>query len=100
MKRWHEEQEVALREWKKHRRMHVESNQYRNRVGISAYAVECECDEQVGRFRKTDAYDCGNPRCGICHGDKYPKRFKHTQEIKSEFFFREQLRELNEEITP
>jgi len=97
MKRWHEDRKVAYCEWKKHRRVHVEVNQYRSRVGVSAYVVECECDEQVGRFRKTDAYDCGNPQCWICHGDKYPKRSEHEQEIKSAISFREQLRELNED---
>lgn len=96
MKRWHEDRKVAYREWKKHRRIHVETNGYRNRVGVSAYVVECECDEQVGRFRKMDANDCGNPQCWICHGDKYPKRSPHEQEIKSEVSFREQLKDLNE----
>lgn len=98
MKRWYEDWKVTYREWKKHRRMHVEVNRYRNRVGVSAYVVDCECDEQVGRFRKTDAYDCGKPRCWMCHGDKYPKRSKHEQEIESDLSFREQLRELNQEI--
>jgi hypothetical protein len=97
MKRWHEDQKVAYREWKKHRRIHVETNRWRNRVGVSAYVVECECDEQVGRFRKMDASDCGNSKCWICHGGKYPKRSRHEQEVRSEISFREQLRELNEE---
>ena len=97
MKRWHEDWKVAYREWKKHRRIHVEINRSRNRVGVSAYIVECECDEQVGRFRKTDAHDCGNPQCWICHGAKHPKRTRHEQEIKSEISFREQLRELHED---
>ena len=29
----------------------------------------------LGYYRKQDAYDCGNPRCGICHSEK---RFGHT----------------------
>lgn len=97
MKRWHEDRKVAFREWKKHRRTHVDVNQYGNRVGISAYVVDCECDDQVGRFRKMDAYDCGNPHCWICHGDKYPKRSRHEQEMRSDDAFREQLRELDED---
>jgi hypothetical protein len=96
MKRWHQDRKIAYREWKKHRRLHVESNQFRNRVGVSAYVVECECDEQVGRFRKTDANDCGTPQCWICHGAKYPKRSKHEQELKAEISFLEQLQELHE----
>jgi hypothetical protein len=46
MKRWQQERKIAYREWKKHRRLHVETNRYRNRVGVSAYIVDCECDEQ------------------------------------------------------
>lgn len=29
---------------------------------------------QAGRYRKLKAFDCGNPQCGICHSDKFPKR--------------------------
>ena len=86
MKRWHEDEQIARREWKKHRRMHVEDNKDRSgyRIGVSPYIVDCECDEQVGRFHKKDAWDCGNPHCGVCHSDKYPKRSKHEQEIKAD----------------
>ena len=96
MKRWHEDYKITLREWKKHRRSHVESNTGNNsrRIGVSAYVVDCECDEQKGRFRKKDAFDCGNPHCGICHGNKYPKREKHEHEILSELSFKEQMKEL------
>lgn len=97
MKRWHEDYKITLREWKKHRSSHVERNKTwtRNRIGVSAYVVDCECDEQKGRFRKKDAFDCGKPHCGICHSDKYPKRSKNNQELKSDMNYNEQLRELN-----
>jgi hypothetical protein len=99
MKRWHEDYKITLREWKKHRRSHVESNKTwtRNRIGVSAYVVDCECDEQKGRFRKKDAFDCGNPHCGICHSDKYPKRSKNNHELKSDVDYNEQLKELRGE---
>ena len=29
----------------------------------------------AGYYRKQDAHDCGNPRCGICHPEK---RLGHT----------------------
>jgi hypothetical protein len=98
MKRWHEDYRITHREWKKHRRSHVESNIGNNnrRIGVSADVVDCECDEQKGRFRKKDAFDCGNPHCGICHSDKYPKRSKHEHELKSELDFKEQLKELRD----
>lgn len=109
MKRWHEDYyKVTLREWKEHRRSHVESNKnsgwrYDRTLkqsvfaeGRDPYEVDCDCDEQKGRFRKKDAWDCGNTRCGICHGDKFPKRTKHDQELKSELSFKEQLRDFYE----
>jgi hypothetical protein len=94
MKRWHEDYKISLREMKKHRRMHVESNLGRpNRVGKSAYEVDCVCDEQVGRFRKKDAYDCGNTRCYICHSEKIMNIAKH-KDVVSDLSFKEQVREL------
>ena len=53
MKRWHQDLTIARREWRKHRRMHVESNKTRVReVGQDPYEVDCPCDDQIGRFRK------------------------------------------------
>lgn len=96
MKRWHQDYKVSRREWEKHRKSHVESNKNNSnlRIGKSAYIVDCECDEQVGRFRKKDAWDCGNTRCWICHSDKYPKRSKHEHEIIADFSYKEQLKEI------
>ena len=110
MKRWHQELTITLRNWRNHRRIHVDSNkrsQYgavrkgnqliaTDRIGRDPYEVDCDCDEQIGRFRKIDAYDCGNTRCYMCHGDKHPKREKHEQELLSELSFREQLKEFLE----
>ena len=99
MKRWHEDyHKFAYRQWKIHHRSHIESNldNSRNRIGMDSNIVDCACDEQVGRFRKTDAWDCGKPHCMVCHSDKYPKRSKHEQELLSELDFREQLKELDD----
>ena len=44
----------------------------------------------IGYFRKRDAYDCGNTRCGICHPEK---RFGHKptrQELAVELKMKEQ----------
>jgi hypothetical protein len=44
----------------------------------------------AGYYRKRDAYDCGRPRCGICHPEK---RFGHTltrQEIVADLRQKEQ----------
>ena len=98
MKRWHEEYNVFYRQWKIHRKSHVDSNKDRSgyRIGKDPYQVDCACDDQVGRFRKKDAWDCGNPQCGICHQDKFPKRDLTDQERKSKLKFKEGLKELRE----
>ena len=109
MKRWHQDFNVSKRQWKKHRRMHVDSNEGNplrmkklpdgtwttiSRVGVSAEVVDRECDEQIGRFRKKDAYDCGHTQCFMCHGDKFPVREPTAQEQVSDLSFREQLKDL------
>lgn len=32
--------------------------------------VLCDCEFQVGRFRKRDSFDCGRTRCLLCHFGK------------------------------
>ena len=105
MRRWHQEYAVSHRQWKIHHKDHVETNkrgtvsydaatmQMTSRVGKDPYEVDCVCDEQIGRFRKTDAWDCGNPKCGICHSDKFPKRQLTMKEEKSNLSFKEQLKD-------
>jgi hypothetical protein len=101
MKRWHEDITHSRREWAKHRRNHVMSNKGRSqgfgmgqvKPGADPYKVDCTCDDQIGRFRKKDAYDCGNVQCYICHGDKYPKRELSNQEKHSLLKMKEQLKE-------
>ena len=98
MKRWHEDYKVSYRQWKIHRKSHVDHNKnFMKEVGYDPYKVDCMCDEQVGRFRKTDAWDCGNSRCGICHNDKFPKRSLTDQEKKSNLGFKEQLKDYRRE---
>src|SRR5262245_4426385 len=36
-------------------------------------AVDCECELQVGRFRKQKAFGCGKSRCLLCHYGKLMK---------------------------
>jgi len=91
MKRWHQDYARTYREWKKHHDWHVEFNM---NGPEDPFKVNCPCDTQVGRFRKKDAWDCGNTQCYICHGDKFPVREKTRQEMISELSFREQLREM------
>lgn len=95
MKRYHDEINITKRNWLKHRRMHIDSNLNNHKFpGYDPYEVDCECDNQKGRFRKKDAFDCGNPQCKICHSDKFPKREPTRKEIKSNLDFKEQKKEL------
>lgn len=96
MKRWHEDFPRTYREWRKHYISHVESNidWNANRIGKSPYEIDCSCDKQIGRFRKKDAWDCGNTRCHLCHGDKFPVRYKTRQELRADLDFQEGLEEV------
>lgn len=96
MKRWHEDFRISFREWKEHHHSHVESNKNRsaNRIGKSPYEVDCICDKQIGRFRKKDAWDCGNTRCYICHSDKLMED-KRREEVKADLKFKEGLKDLD-----
>lgn len=91
MKRWHEEIHISKRNWRNHRNMHIESNLWRNKP--NPLEIDCTCDNQIGRFRKRDAYDCGNARCQLCHSDKFPKRIITRQEYASKLKFEEYLKE-------
>lgn len=94
MKRWHEDYPRTRREWRKHYLIHVKVNiQGSGQVGQDPFVVDCACDRQTGRFRKQDAWDCGNTQCGICHRDKFPKRTLTRQEVVADLRFREELRE-------
>jgi hypothetical protein len=95
MRRWHQDLTISRREWRKHHRSHVESNKDRGKVGKDPYEVDCTCDEQVGRFRKKDAWDCGNSKCFLCSSHKFPKRTPHEQELISDLSFKEQLKEMD-----
>ena len=102
MKRWRDEAHIAKRNWFAHRRMHVELNigaaqgfgPAQKSPGFDPFEVDCRCDDQPGRFRKRKPFGCGNPRCGLCHGYKFPTRIITRREQLAKLAFREQVREL------
>lgn len=102
MRRWHQDYATTFREWKKHHHNHVEQNKEwvgaGQPINYDPWVIDCPCDTQVGRFRKIDAFDCGNTRCYVCHSDKYPKRHPTWQEIQSDLELVEELEDLG--ITP
>lgn len=78
MRRYHSETTITKRNHRNHLKMY-------SRLGLST----CPRDQQVGRFRKKDAYDCGKSRCFICSHDQLPKRTPTQQEKKSELYLDE-----------
>ena len=107
MKRWHEDFTVSYREWKKHHRSHLEHNIENTviyKLGVAVglrrdiWEVDCPCDTQIGRFRKKDAWDCGNTRCYICHSDKLPKRDLTYQELCANLKLKEGIEEYWDEM--
>lgn len=95
MKRWHEEYARTYRQWRKHYLRHVERNiDWAKEPNKDPYKIDCVCDQQVGRFRKTDAFDCGRPRCKNCHGIKYPVRYATRQELIADIRFKQGLEEV------
>jgi hypothetical protein len=95
MKRWHAEFPKIYREWKKHYLIHVESNIDSNRVpGRDPYQIECVCDQQKGRFRKSNALGCRRARCQLCHSYKYPKRLPARDELRANLEWKEAVEKL------
>lgn len=53
MKRWHDEKHIAFRNLKEYEKSTLGGNK-----------------NQLGRFRKKDAHDCGHANCIMCHSEK------------------------------
>lgn len=95
MRRWHEDYKISFREWKKYYNREIK---YQHEWGIQ-FGYELGHIKEIGRFRKKDAYDCGIPRCKICHYEKfYQKRSSTYQEWCSDLKMKEGLAELNGQI--
>jgi hypothetical protein len=45
--------------------------------------VHCECEFQIGRFRKRKALDCGKARCLLCSYDKIFGIASHKDRIRT-----------------
>jgi hypothetical protein len=85
MRRYHAERAITQRNHRTHMRwIH----------GWPKEPITCICDLQAGRFRKTDAFDCGQTKCIGCHSNKYPAREPTKQELRSSYRYRDQLREM------
>lgn len=80
MRRWHAERDLMLRRWKNEIAQHGGYEGYRIYLGNSYLEVplppvvcddSCHCFAGPGFFRKRKPFDCGNPRCGMCHSEKF-----------------------------
>ena len=72
MQRWHRERHIARKRQLEHILLvHHHPEQ----------PIDCDCERQVGRFRKRDAFDCGRARCYLCHGDKLLKRPRRVDRL-------------------
>ncbi len=87
MKRWHEELQISRRRFWSYNKWLYGNNQ-----------METCClrdgKVQYGRYRKRKPLDCGNPQCGLCHSDKFPKRSLTHREQEADLKFREGLADL------
>jgi hypothetical protein len=76
------------------KRWHQEIAHYRKQRATDKLYVKRE--NELGRYRKRHALDCGNPHCGCCHSDKYPKRGLTDQEVRANISYQEQVKEYSE----
>lgn len=86
MKRYSEDQNIIKREHDRRLAMYYRCRQGSNPMPPNKF------DLQKGRYRKKDAFDCGNPGCVMCHYEKVLKIKSHNQK-KSDISFREQLKD-------
>ncbi len=85
MRRWHSEVALMHRRW----RMEMEKHDYDWRCPPTDKDA-CHCASGIGSVRKKKPFDCGNPRCGICHGEKFfePKRRANIKRAAIEYDLR------------
>ena len=71
MRRWHSPRErvIMLRRWRLEIAKHEDDPFGSAPLPPVAEGGACHCYRGMGFLRKRKPYDCGNPRCGICHFD-------------------------------
>lgn len=83
MRRWHSERNLMLRRWRHEIAIHGGHDGWQlppftSGVGLAAPlppltcdAPPCHCFAGPNFFRKRKPLDCGRPRCGTCHYEKF-----------------------------
>jgi len=72
MRRWHTEVPLMLERW------HVEKEHHRSPT-TGLIESDCHCLRGAGYFRKRRPFDCGRPRCNVCHWGKWYRRRQSEQ---------------------
>lgn len=82
MRRFHSVREHAIMfsRWKQEMALH--GYDWRNPPDPKCDAKVCHCAAGIGSMRWAAPLDCGRPKCGICHGDKFfsPKA-RHNKKL-------------------
>jgi hypothetical protein len=89
MKRWHSPRERALmlRRWRQEIAKHEDIWFGQAPLPPTADADACHCYRGMGFLRKRKPFDCGNPRCGICHFDKYRQPKARARKVRQAIEF-------------
>jgi hypothetical protein len=91
MYRWHKDKERSKRENIKHLR-HV--HDWPNRLDRFGFELDCECEFQVGRFRKSKGLGCRKRNCYVCKWKKILKIPTKKDRIAN-IIFKEELTDLD-----
>lgn len=87
MKRWHEDRDLMLRRWREEIAKHeMDIYSYCSLAPVPPEADidSCHCYKGMGFLRKKKPHDCGNPKCMVCHFDKYYyHKARHNKKIKA-----------------
>lgn len=74
MRRWHEDRDLMLRRW----REEIAKHEFPDYPWCSLAPIPaeknddiCHCYRGMGFLRKKSVHGCANPRCMVCHLDKY-----------------------------
>ena len=92
MRRWHAERELMLRRWRNEIAAHGGHSGWRlkGRHSFNGWLEApvpppacdldtCHCFLGPGFFRKRKPFDCGNPRCELCHSGKWDDKDRYNK---------------------
>lgn len=97
MRRWHAERDLMLRRWRNEIAAHgghsgwlIDDRSGWQEAPIPPPACDidtCHCFQGPGYFRKRHPFDCGNPKCPLCHFEKFwmPKNRGNTRRKAIQF---------------